>query len=208
MQSVPWWRGAVIYQIYIRSFADGNEDRQGDFAGLISKLDYLASLGIDAIWLSPIHPSPDRDWGYDVSDYDGVHPDYGAEADFDRLLSEACARVEGADGRSVGAHLRRACVVSRQSQARREVGLVYLAGSEAGRHGAEQLAVGFRRTGLGVPADAAAVLPPQIPAPAASSTGATARRKRRACGARPASSRAASTAFASTSPTPISTTRH
>jgi alpha-glucosidase len=87
-----WWRGAVIYQIYIRSFADGNGDGQGDFAGLISRLDYLASLGIDAIWLSPIHPSPDRDWGYDVSDYDGIHPDYGTQADFDRLLAEAHAR--------------------------------------------------------------------------------------------------------------------
>ncbi|MGH6872294.1 MAG: alpha-amylase family glycosyl hydrolase [Rhizomicrobium sp.] len=90
--AVPWWRGAVIYQIYIRSFADGNGDGQGDFAGLISRLDYLASLGIDAIWLSPIHPSPDRDWGYDVSDYDGIHPDYGSDADFDRLLAEAHAR--------------------------------------------------------------------------------------------------------------------
>jgi len=88
----PWWRGAVIYQIYIRSFADGNGDGQGDFAGLISKLDYLASLGIDAIWLSPIHPSPNRDWGYDVSDYDGIHPDYGSEADFDALLAAAHAR--------------------------------------------------------------------------------------------------------------------
>jgi len=88
----PWWRGAVIYQIYVRSFADGNGDGQGDFAGLIGKLDYLASLGIDAIWLSPIHPSPNRDWGYDVSDYDGVHPDYGTDADFDRLLAEAHRR--------------------------------------------------------------------------------------------------------------------
>jgi alpha-glucosidase len=88
----PWWKGAVVYQIYIRSFADGNGDGQGDFAGLISKLDYLASLGIDALWLSPIHPSPDRDWGYDVSDYDGIHPDYGTEADFDRLVGEAHAR--------------------------------------------------------------------------------------------------------------------
>jgi alpha-glucosidase len=88
----PWWQGAVIYQIYIRSFADGNGDGQGDFAGLVGKLDYLASLGIDALWLSPIHPSPDRDWGYDVSDYDGIHADYGTGADFDRLLAEAHAR--------------------------------------------------------------------------------------------------------------------
>ena len=85
----PWWRGAVVYQVYVRSFCDLNGDGAGDIPGLISKLDYLAMLGIDALWLSPIHPSPDRDWGYDVSDYEGVHPDYGSLKDFDRLLAEA-----------------------------------------------------------------------------------------------------------------------
>ncbi|MBU6297800.1 MAG: alpha-glucosidase [Alphaproteobacteria bacterium] len=89
---MPWWRGAVVYQVYIRSFCDGNGDGQGDFAGLIGKLDYIADLGADAIWLSPIHPSPNRDWGYDVSDYDDVHPDYGTLADFDALLKAAHAR--------------------------------------------------------------------------------------------------------------------
>lgn len=88
----PWWRGAVIYQVYIRSFADGNGDGQGDFAGLLSKLDYIASLGVDGVWLSPVHPSPNRDWGYDVSDYETIHPDYGTTADFDRFLSQAHAR--------------------------------------------------------------------------------------------------------------------
>jgi alpha-glucosidase len=88
----PWWEGAVIYQVYVRSFCDSNGDGQGDFAGLISKLDYIASLGVDAIWLSPIHPSPNRDWGYDVSDYDGVHPDYGTLADFQALVDVAHAR--------------------------------------------------------------------------------------------------------------------
>jgi alpha-glucosidase len=63
-----WWMGATVYQVYVRSFCDGNGDGQGDFAGLISKLDYIRSLGVDAIWLSPIHPSPNRDWGYDVAD--------------------------------------------------------------------------------------------------------------------------------------------
>ena len=90
--AVPWWRGAVVYQVYIRSFCDGNGDGQGDFAGLIGKLDYIAELGVDAIWLSPIHPSPNRDWGYDVSDYENVHPDYGRLADFDALLEAAHAR--------------------------------------------------------------------------------------------------------------------
>jgi alpha-glucosidase len=88
----PWWRGATIYQIYIRSFCDSNGDGQGDLPGLISKLDYIRALGVDALWLSPVHPSPDRDWGYDVSDYEGIHPDYGTQADFDRLLNEAHAR--------------------------------------------------------------------------------------------------------------------
>jgi len=88
----PWWRGAVVYQVYVRSFCDSNGDGQGDFAGLISQLDYIAALGVDAIWLSPIHSSPNRDWGYDVSDYDGVHPDYGTLEEFDRLVEAVHAR--------------------------------------------------------------------------------------------------------------------
>ncbi len=87
-----WWRGATVYQIYVRSFCDGNGDGQGDFAGLISKLDYIAALGVDAIWLSPIHPSPNRDWGYDVSDYEGVHPDYGTLEDFQTLVAATHAK--------------------------------------------------------------------------------------------------------------------
>ncbi len=90
--TAPWWRGAVVYQVYVRSFCDSNGDGQGDLPGLISKLDYIASLGVDAIWLSPIHPSPNRDWGYDVSDYEGVHPDYGTLADFEALLEAAHGR--------------------------------------------------------------------------------------------------------------------
>ncbi|HEY3638339.1 MAG TPA: alpha-amylase family glycosyl hydrolase [Rhizomicrobium sp.] len=89
--SAPWWRGATIYQIYVRSFADNNGDGVGDLPGVISKLDYIAALGVDAIWLSPIHPSPNRDWGYDVSDYDSVNPEYGGDAAFERLLAEAHA---------------------------------------------------------------------------------------------------------------------
>ena len=88
----PWWRGAAIYQVYVRSFCDGNSDGQGDFAGLTGKLDYIKSLGMDAIWLSPIHPSPNRDWGYDVSDYENVHPDYGTLQDFAALVEAAHAR--------------------------------------------------------------------------------------------------------------------
>ncbi len=90
--AAPWWRGAVVYQVYVRSFCDSNGDGQGDFAGLLSKLDYIAKLGVDAIWLSPIHPSPNRDWGYDVSDYENVHPDYGSLSDFEMLIEAAHAR--------------------------------------------------------------------------------------------------------------------
>ncbi|HXA40415.1 MAG TPA: alpha-amylase family glycosyl hydrolase [Phenylobacterium sp.] len=88
----PWWKGAVLYHIYVRSFFDSNGDGQGDLPGVEAKLDYLQSLGIDGIWLSPIHPSPNRDWGYDTADYEGVQGDYGSQADFQRLLDAAHAR--------------------------------------------------------------------------------------------------------------------
>jgi alpha-glucosidase len=92
-----WWRSAVFYQIYPRSFADSNHDGVGDLDGITRHLDYLndgtdRSLGIDAIWLNPINPSPLKDWGYDVSDYCDVHPDLGDLAAFDRLVHEARRR--------------------------------------------------------------------------------------------------------------------
>jgi alpha-glucosidase len=90
--SNPWWRDAVLYQIYPRSFSDADGDGVGDLAGVTERLEYLEWLGIDAIWLNPIHPSPNVDWGYDVSDYTGIHPDLGTVADLDRLVAEAAAR--------------------------------------------------------------------------------------------------------------------
>ena len=84
-----WWRGAVIYQIYPRSFQDANGDGVGDLAGIVDRLDHVAGLGVDAIWLSPIFPSPMADMGYDVSDYEGIDPLFGTLADFDRLVSKA-----------------------------------------------------------------------------------------------------------------------
>src|ERR1700726_914517 len=87
-----WWRGAVIYQIYPRSFLDANGDGVGDLPGVIQALDYVASLGVEAIWLSPFYASPMKDFGYDVSDYRDVDPMFGTLADFDRLLGEAHAR--------------------------------------------------------------------------------------------------------------------
>ncbi|AKM11427.1 alpha-amylase family glycosyl hydrolase [Croceicoccus naphthovorans] len=87
----PWWRGAVIYQVYPRSFADSTGNGVGDIAGLTGKLDYIASLGVDAIWLSPIYKSPMKDFGYDVSDYCDVDPMFGSLADFDAMLEKAHA---------------------------------------------------------------------------------------------------------------------
>lgn len=90
--SLKWWQKAVFYQIYPRSFADGNGDGVGDFRGIVSKLDYLKDLGIDAIWLSPHFPSPNWDWGYDISDYLSVAPEYGNLADFTEFLKGAHQR--------------------------------------------------------------------------------------------------------------------
>ena len=82
-----WWKEAVVYQIYPRSFADANGDGIGDLPGIIGKLDYLAELGVDVLWLNPIYPSPNDDNGYDIADYRGIHPDFGTRADFAALLA-------------------------------------------------------------------------------------------------------------------------
>jgi alpha-glucosidase len=83
-----WWRDSVTYQIYIRSFADGNGDGKGDIPGIISRLPYLHKLGIDAIWITPWYPSPQKDHGYDVADYVDIEPDYGTLADAKQLITE------------------------------------------------------------------------------------------------------------------------
>ncbi len=87
-----WWQHAVFYEIYPRSFADSNNDGVGDLKGITSKLDYLKDLGVDAIWITPCFPSPQVDFGYDVSDYENIDPMYGTLADFDLLASEAKKR--------------------------------------------------------------------------------------------------------------------
>jgi alpha-glucosidase len=87
-----WWKHAVIYEIYPRSFQDSNGDGIGDLNGITSRLDYLKTLGVDAIWLTPIYPSPQVDFGYDISDYIAIDPPYGTMADFDRLVAEAKKR--------------------------------------------------------------------------------------------------------------------
>ncbi|MFI7461875.1 glycoside hydrolase family 13 protein [Nonomuraea sp. NPDC049646] len=87
-----WWREAVVYQIYPRSFADADGDGQGDLPGALARLDHLADLGVDAVWLSPFYPSPLADGGYDVADYTDVDPRYGTLADFDAYVAAATAR--------------------------------------------------------------------------------------------------------------------
>lgn len=87
-----WWRDAVLYQVYPRSYQDSDGDGIGDIRGLIGRLDHLAWLGVDAVWLSPITASPNADWGYDVSDYRAVHPDLGTLDDVDTLVAEAGRR--------------------------------------------------------------------------------------------------------------------
>jgi oligo-1,6-glucosidase len=83
----PWWKSAVVYQIYPRSFADSDGDGIGDIRGIVGRLDYLAALGVDVLWLSPVYPSPQDDAGYDISDYQGIDPAFGTLEDFDALLA-------------------------------------------------------------------------------------------------------------------------
>jgi alpha-glucosidase len=87
--SAPWWQHAVCYQIYIRSFADGDGNGIGDLRGIEKRLPYLADLGVDAVWVTPFYPSPQHDHGYDVSDYRDVDPLFGTLEDFDAMLARA-----------------------------------------------------------------------------------------------------------------------
>ncbi|HLN83796.1 MAG TPA: alpha-amylase family glycosyl hydrolase, partial [Candidatus Binatia bacterium] len=84
-----WYKNAVIYELHVRAFSDGNADGIGDFKGLTEKLDYLSDLGVTALWLLPFYPSPLKDDGYDSASYTEIHPDYGTLKDFKIFLSEA-----------------------------------------------------------------------------------------------------------------------
>src|SRR6202790_2404706 len=88
MTDSKWWKESVVYQIYPRSFKDSDGDGIGDLNGIIEKLDYVKSLGIDVIWLNPIYASPNTDNGYDISDYQAIMKEFGTMQDFDRLLGE------------------------------------------------------------------------------------------------------------------------
>ena len=89
MTSLDWWRTGAVYQVYIRSFADGNGDGTGDVEGLRSKLPYLADLGVDAIWINPWYPSPLLDGGYDVADYRDINPAFGTLVQAEHMIAEA-----------------------------------------------------------------------------------------------------------------------
>ena len=91
-EAAPWWRDAVFYQVYPRSYADSDGDGMGDLRGITARLDHVAALGADALWLSPFYPSPQVDAGYDVSDYCDVDPMFGTLDDFDELLAAAHER--------------------------------------------------------------------------------------------------------------------
>jgi len=87
-----WYKDAVIYQVHVRAFFDSTNDGIGDFVGLTEKLEYIESLGVNTLWLLPFYPSPLRDDGYDIADYENIHPSYGTLADFDRFIAEAQRR--------------------------------------------------------------------------------------------------------------------
>src|SRR5262245_11258181 len=87
--SDPWWHGAVIYHVYPLSFCDSDGDGFGDLPGLYQHLDYIASLGVDAIWISPFYPSPMKDFGYDITNHCAVHPAMGSMDDFDAIVQRA-----------------------------------------------------------------------------------------------------------------------
>ena len=87
-----WWRNAVIYQLYVRSFFDSNGDGAGDLRGIVEQLNYLEQLGVDGVWLNPCYPSPQHDHGYDVSNYFDIEPAYGSLEVFDELIKQANSR--------------------------------------------------------------------------------------------------------------------
>ena len=87
--NMEWWKKSVVYQIYVKSFQDSNNDGIGDLQGIVSRLDYLEKLGVDVLWLTPIYKSPNDDNGYDISDYYQIQPEFGTMEDFEELLEKA-----------------------------------------------------------------------------------------------------------------------
>ena len=148
-----WWQAGVIYQIYPRSFQDTDDDGIGDLRGIERRLEYLINLGVAAIWISPIYPSPMVDFGYDVADYCDVDPRFGTLADFDDLLTQAhrCGLkvlLDFVPNHTSDQHAW--FVESRSSQEKTEKRLVHLARSRRRRRTTQQLDQRFRRFSLGM----------------------------------------------------------
>ena len=166
-EPLRWWQRGAIYQIYPRSFQDSDGDGVGDLPGITSRLDHVASLGVEAIWLSPFYRSPMADFGYDVSDYTDVDPLFGTLADFDTMLAEAHARgvrvvVDWVPNHSSDQHPW--FVESRSGRDRPQARLVRLARRAARRRSAEQLALSLRGPRLDARRGERAVLPALVPA--------------------------------------------
>ena len=165
-----WWRSAVVYQIYPRSFADSNGDGTGDLPGIISRLDYLSELGVDVLWLSPVYRSPMDDNGYDISDYQDVDPTFGTLEELDELI-EAVARARHEAGHGPGRqpHLRRASLVRRVPRSHVAEARLVLVATGASRPGAghrgrraDQLGLGVLRLGVAVRRAQRRVLPAHV----------------------------------------------
>ena len=210
MQQAEWWRGAALYQIYPRSFQDSNGDGVGDLAGVLQRLEYVAELGVDGIWLSPFFPSPMLDFGYDVSDYRGVDPVFGTLADFDAVLARAHSLGLKVIIDQVWSHTASdASVVHREpGEPRQPAGrLVRLGRRQAGWQSAQQLAELDGWFGVALGAASSPVPSAQLPAadagPELSLPGRAGRDPRRW---RASGSTEAWTASVSTPPTSTSTT--
>ena len=166
-----WWKRGVIYQIYPRSFQDSNGDGVGDLKGIIERLDYLSWLGVDAIWISPVYPSPMADFGYDVCDYCGIDPLFGTLEISTGCSAGARARPQGHSRFRSQSYLGPASLVSGKPIVahKSETRLVYLARCQCRRRAPQQLGVAIRRAGLDPRSGERAILSAQLSARAARS---------------------------------------
>ena len=160
-----WWRGATIYQIYPRSFADSDGDGIGDLRGITGHLDHVASLGVDAIWLCPFFKSPMKDFGYDISDYRDVDPIFGSLADFHALVGRAHELDLRVIIDQVYSHTSDQHPWFRESRANRDnprADWYVWADPKPDGSAAQQLAIGFRGTGVDMGCAARTILPAQF----------------------------------------------
>jgi alpha-glucosidase len=160
-----WWKTGIVYQIYPRSFQDSNGDGVGDLSGIVQRLDYLVWLGVDAIWISPIYPSPMTDFGYDISDYCDVDALFGSLAEFDRLVSEAHIRGLKVILDFVPTHTSDQhpwFLESRSSRASAKRDWYIWRDPRRGGHSAEQLGLAIWRSGLDARPDNWPILSTQL----------------------------------------------